>query len=78
MIVDTKDFKIQKITMFISVPDKGPGGSDAIDYINEAKRYFDSEDVNILQIDSIDLKLYTCQEWGRYESRRKYQIARIN
>mgnify|MGYP003133489821 CR=1 FL=1 len=62
MIVDTKDFKIQKITMFISIPDNDPGGSDAIDYINEAKRYFDSEDVNILQIDSIDLKLYTCQE----------------
>ena len=54
-----KDFKIQKVTMFISIPDNGSGGTDGVDYISGAKRYFDSEGVNILQIDSIDLKLYT-------------------
>ena len=61
--VDTNlDFKIQKITMFISIPNYGSGGTDGVDYISEANRYIDSEQVNILQIDSVDLKLYTNDE----------------
>ena len=55
MIINPKDFKIAKVTMIISVPNYGKGSIDAIDYVANAG--FDSE-MNLLEIDSVELKLY--------------------